>query len=178
MTGLNHVIRRGAVYVWRRRITSRASGKTQRCLQVSLRTTRFSTAKTLANVANLAFATSMLEMEHGRITPAEAQSFLARLVADELARIEEERYFEPPASSPAEWRTRYLIERSRAVAARLVASRGMGAAPFPEDCAELASEGFSKSDLAMVEREIVHVQDRCAKQAFIGETCEQASTVL
>lgn len=159
MTGLNHVIRRGAVYVWRRRIASRAGGDTERYLQVSLRTTRFSTAKTLANVANLAFAASMLEMEHGRITPAEAHSFLARLVADELSRIEEERYFEPPASSPAKWRTRYLIERSRAVAVRLVASRGMGVALFPEDRAELAAEGFSDADLALVEREIAHVQD-------------------
>lgn len=178
MTGLNHVIRRGAVYVWRRRITSRASCKTERYLQVSLRTTRFSTAKTLANIANLAFATCMLDMEHGRITPAEAQSFLARLVADELTRIEEERYFEPPASSPAEWRTRYLIERSRAVATRLVASRGMGAALFPEDRAELAPEGFSDADLAMVEREIAQVRDRCSEQSFVTETCEQASSVL
>ena len=65
MTGLNHVIRMGAVYVWRRRITSRADGDTARYLQVSLRTTRFSTAKTLANV--------------GGVIPPKVRSWISRM---------------------------------------------------------------------------------------------------
>jgi integrase len=177
MTGLNHVIRRGAIYVWRRRISVKVTDKAHAYLQVSLRTSRFSTAKTLANVANFAFATSMIEMEHGRITRAEAQRFLAKLVIDELTRIEENRYFEPQAKSPIEWRTRYLMERNRAIAARLVAARGTGAAIFRDDRAELA-DGLTETDMAQIEREIVSIQQRVADKAFIEETCDLAAGEL
>jgi hypothetical protein len=178
MTGLNHVIRRGAIYVWRRRISVKVTDKAHAYLQVSLRTSRFSTAKTLANVANFAFATSMIEMEHGRITRAEAQRFLAKLVIDELTRIEENRYFEPQAKSPIEWRTRYLMERNRAIAARLVAARGTGAAIFRDDRAELAADGLTETDMAQIEREIVSIQQRVADKAFIEETCDLAAGEL
>lgn len=94
MHHLNHVRRRGAVYVWRRRLPM-ACANTRDFIQVSLRTRDFPTAKNLANLLNSAFNTFMLEVKTQKITRAEAEQFLTALVSDELERIEAERYSEP-----------------------------------------------------------------------------------
>ncbi|WP_407691754.1 DUF6538 domain-containing protein [Pseudooctadecabacter jejudonensis] len=59
MQRLNHVTRRGAVYVWRRRLPV-GSGIRGQFIQISLRTHRFSTAKNLAGIVNRAFCASIL----------------------------------------------------------------------------------------------------------------------
>ena len=135
MTGLNHVFRRGAVYVWRRRVPSRA-GSPGRFVQVSLGTTEFSTAKARKCLADSVFQSFWTSMESGRITPAEARMFIAHSLAEEIRRLEDARYEEAPAQSPGEWRERYLIERCRSVAARLVAGRGRAAAGLVEGACE------------------------------------------
>jgi hypothetical protein len=43
-------------------------------------------------------------MKSQRITQAEAQRFLSDLVAQQLEQIEEERFYEPDAPSPENWR--------------------------------------------------------------------------
>lgn len=95
MTGLNYVTRRGAIYVWRRRLPAWLSKTSY--LQISLRTPKFSTAKILANLVNAGFETCINRMKSQRITQAEAQRFLSDLVVQELEKIEEERYYEPDA---------------------------------------------------------------------------------
>ena len=60
MTGLNYVIRRGAIYVWRRRLPAWVSQTSY--LQISLRTPRISTATIRANLVNAGFATSTGEL--------------------------------------------------------------------------------------------------------------------
>lgn len=67
MHHLNHVHRRGAVYVWRRRMPATCSNSGG-FIQVSLRTRDFSTAKNLANLLNCAFYASILEVKAQKIT--------------------------------------------------------------------------------------------------------------
>ena len=156
MTGLNYVTRRGAIYVWRRRLPAWVSKTSY--LQISLRTPKFSTAKVLANLVNAGFATCINRMKSQQITQAEVQRFLSDLVVQELEKIEEDRYYEPDARSPEEWRQRYLKERGRAVAARLVAARGVAADLFPEDILDLETDGFSAQDINFVRTEIASLR--------------------
>ncbi len=90
MHHLNHVHRRGAVYVWRRRMPATCSD-TRSFVQVSLRTREFSTAKNLATLLNSAFCDSILKVKMQKITRAEAQQFLTAIISDEFERIEAER---------------------------------------------------------------------------------------
>ena len=176
MTGLNYVTRRSAIYVWRRRLPAWVSQTSY--LQVSLRTPSFSTAKILANLVNAGFATSISRMKSQRITQAEAQRFLSDLVVRELEEIEEERYYEPDASSPEDWRQRYLDERGRAVAARLVAARGISAALFPEDISSLEKDGFSTQDIDFVRSEIASLKTEISSQNYKDESRTMADMAL
>lgn len=97
-------------------------------------------------------------MKSQRITQAEAQRFLSDLVVQQLEEIEEERYYEPDAPSPEDWRHRYLDERGRAVAARFVAARGVAAELFPEDILDLEKDGFSAQDTDFVWTEIASLR--------------------
>ncbi|MDO6588640.1 hypothetical protein DS901_15425 [Loktanella sp. D2R18] len=71
MGHLNHVTRRGAVYVWRRRLPREVTGKTGDFVQVSLKTKKLSTAKAVAVLVNLNFATFISRVKSNRITRAE-----------------------------------------------------------------------------------------------------------
>ncbi len=176
MASLNYVTRRGAIYVWRRRLPAWVSQTSY--LQISLRTPKFSTAKILANLVNAGFATCISRMKSQRITQAEAQRFLSDLVVRELEKIEEERYYEPDASSPEDWRQRYLDERGRAVAARLVAARGVAADLFPDDIAELEKDGFSSCDIDHVRAQVAITKSEFASQTYIDESRTMANTAL
>ncbi len=158
MHHLNHVHRRGAVYVWRRRIPANQYDKPS-YIQVSLRTRELSTAKILANLFNCAFCASILEVKTQKITRAEAQQFLTAIVSSELERIEAERYAEPEASTPQEWRVRYLDERARSVALLKLATMGPAAQLFQEDRAELLLDGFDETSIQLVETQISEMVD-------------------
>ena len=82
MEHLNHVTRRGAVYVWRRRLPEGCTGKGGQFVQVSLRTKSLSTAKVVAALVNSAFATSILVVKNKRITRAEARSSRASVATE------------------------------------------------------------------------------------------------
>ncbi|MEP6020409.1 MAG: tyrosine-type recombinase/integrase [Paracoccaceae bacterium] len=176
MTGLNYVTRRGAIYVWRRRLPAWLSKTSY--LQISLRTPKFSTAKILANLVNAGFETCINRMKSQRITKAEAQRFLSDLVVQELEKIEEERYYEPDAPSPEDWRQRHLNERGRAVAARLVAARGGAAGLFPEDVLDLEKDGFSAQGIDFVRTEIASLRTEISSQSYQDESRTMAATAL
>ena len=89
MTVLNYVTRRGAIYVWRRRLPAWVSKTSY--LQINLRTPKFSTAKILASLVNAGFATCINPMKSKPITQAEARRFLSDLVVKQLEKTEEER---------------------------------------------------------------------------------------
>lgn len=176
MTGLNYVTRRGAIYVRRRRLPACVS--TTSYLQISLRTPTFSTAKILANLVNAGFATCICHMKSQRITQAEAQRFLSDLVVQQLEKIEEERYYEPDAPSPEDWRQRYLDERGRAVAARLVAARGVSAALFSEDISGLEKDGFPTQDIDFVRSEIASLKTEISSQSYQDKSRTMADMAL
>ncbi|MEO9515242.1 MAG: site-specific integrase [Paracoccaceae bacterium] len=117
-------------------------------------------------------------MKNKRITRAEAQAFLAEVVSTELERIEEERYFEPQAISPAAWRQRNLAERNRAIAIERVASMGHAAALFDEDRAVLSKQGYSEDDLRQVESSITECVAQTQSPDFHEATTELARRVL
>lgn len=176
MIGLNYVTRRGAIYVWRRRLPAWVSKTSY--LQISLRTPRFSTAKIVANLVNVGFATCISHMKSQRITQAEAQRFLSDLVTQKLEQIEEERYYEQDAPSPGDWRQRYLEERYRAVAARLVAARGIAADLLPEDITDLKSEGFSEPDFDHILKQIAISKAEITSTTYREESRTMADVAL
>lgn len=77
ITGLNYVTRRGAIYVWRRRLPVWVSQTSY--LQISLQTPKFSTAKILANLVNAGFATCISRMKSQRISDATKLSDLSKI---------------------------------------------------------------------------------------------------
>lgn len=176
MHHLNHVHRRGAVYVWRRRMPA-TSSKARSFIQVSLRTREFSTAKILANLLNRSFCGSILRVKTQSITRAEAQQFLTAVVSDELKRIEAERYAEPQATTPQEWRERYLNERARSFALTKIAVMGPAAHLFEEDYAELFHDGFDAAGIALIEGHIRESLQQCGPD-FEDQTIELAETCL
>lgn len=176
MHGLNHVHRRGAIYVWRRRLP-KVLGE-NRFLQVSLRTSNFFSANCLAALVNEKFVTSVREMKAQRISSAEAQRFLAAEVANALKQIEEDRYFEPEATSPDEWRARYFQEKCRAVALRIVAARGRGACLIEEDRNNLAANGFTEQQLENIDLEIEALRSEVGTPEFAQDVLKTASDVF
>ena len=176
MQHLNHVTRRRAVYVWRRRLPA-AADKKDRFIQVSLRTREFSTAKRLAPLLNRAFCASILGVKTGQITRAEAQDFFAQIVSDELRRIEDERFAEPQAIDPQTWGDRYLDERARAIALERLAAMGPAAHLMAEDRIELAGDGYDPSMIERVEGQINDLLPECGR-AFELETAKLAQITL
>ncbi|WP_164933011.1 site-specific integrase [Tropicibacter alexandrii] len=176
MHGLNHVHRRGAIYVWRRRLP-KSLGE-NRYLQVSLRTNNFFSANRLAALVNEKFVAFLPWVKNERISIAEAQRFLSAEVASALRQIEEDRFLEPDATSPDQWRTRYFNERCRSVALRIVASRRSGACLLDEDRQELMNEGFTEGHLLQVCREIEILVRELDTEDFELKTRAVASAVF
>jgi integrase len=176
MQHLNHVHRRGAVYVWRRRVPT-ACTNFSGFIQVSLCTHKFSTAKNLANLLNAAFYAFLMEVKTQKITRAEAQQFLSAVVSDELERIEAERYAEPQAKTPQEWRERYLDERARSFALNKLAVMGPAAHLFDEDRAELLRDGAVEAEILRIQEHISDLLPRCG-ESFERQTAELAEANL
>ncbi|MEO9515996.1 MAG: hypothetical protein ABJH45_17795 [Paracoccaceae bacterium] len=109
---------------------------------------------------------------------AEAQAFLAEVVSMEFERIEEERYFEPQASSPDARRQRNLAERTRAIAIERVAAMGHAAALFDEDRATLLEKGYSENDFKQVESSIAEHFEQSQTPKFQAATAKLAHRIL
>lgn len=171
MHHLNHVKRRGAVYIWRRRIPLYTT-KTCSFVQVSLQTRKFSTAKLRAALLNFAFVNLIESVKTQQITRAEAQKYLSAVVSKELERIEQDRYSEADARTPDEWQNRYLEERARM---RKVAIMGPNACLFHDDLAALTNDGFDSVDIKRVERNICEIAT-IHNNKFMSETLETAKT--
>ncbi len=153
MHHLNHVHRRGTVYVWRRRFPHLVC-ESHAFIQVSLKTREFSTAKIISRILNCVFLNFLIKVKQQKITRVEAQRFLTAIVSIELERIEAERYTEPHAKTPGDWRNRYLEERARAIALRKIASMGTAAQLFEEDRTALTQEFTHDDAFERVERHI------------------------
>ncbi|WP_296427730.1 tyrosine-type recombinase/integrase [Yoonia sp.] len=115
----------------------------------------------------------IMKVKQQKITRVEAQRFLTAIVSIELERIEAERYAEPHAKTPGDWRNRYLDERARAIALRKVASMGPAAQLFEEDRSALTQEFTHDDAFERVER---HIQFLTGSfdAAFTDETLDLA----
>lgn len=176
MQHLNHVFRRGAVYIWRRRVPANVNKKCP-FIQVSLQTRTFSTAKSLSALLNFTFVDFIMGVKTQNITRAEAQLFLSAIVSKELERIETERYAEVDARTPSEWRIRYLDERARTEALRKVATMGANAQLFHEDRTELLALGFDDFEIGRVEKHI-EMLTSTYEEGFSSETLNIAKIEL
>ena len=176
MHGINHVYRRNAVYVWRRRLPKGLNP--QKSIQVSLQCREVSTIRRLAPIVNFHFSACIIGMRNGRITRAEAQEFLATIVSKELEKIEEERYYEREATNSWEWEERYLDERCQAKAARIVAQRGLAASLLDSDIEDLLADGASPKEIDMVEHHIKCAKNRIKDESFKEDSAALAADIL
>ncbi len=149
-----HVHRRGAVYVWRRRIPASDTRSSVRFVQVSLRTRRLSTCRLVAPLLTWKSDAYLREMMNGRLSHTEAQRYLAAIVAAEIVRLEALRYEEPLNQGPEEWLERVADERIKRAAFELVAARGTAAILLPEDAERLSLEGLRPEDLGRISTEL------------------------
>jgi hypothetical protein len=98
-----YVQRRGAVYVWRRRVPHADRKNSNKFLQVSLRTRELSTCLGLASLLTWRSEAYLAQVMNGHLSHTEAQRFLAAIVTAEISRIHAERYAEPLDQSPTDW---------------------------------------------------------------------------
>ena len=133
---MTHVTRRGASYIWRRRIPKRAleaegnglsTKKSSVIVQVSLETRDLSKAARRAPLVSAAFDDMIECMTHTTLTRAHLHQYLEAVVQAEVARIEDARLHEVPPASSREGRARGMRDRAEAYALRLLSSRGPGA---------------------------------------------------
>ena len=137
-----HVHRRGAVYVWRRRIPASDTRSSARFVQVSLRTRKLSTCRLVAPLFAWKTDVYLREMMNGRLSHTEAQRYLAAIVAGKIVRPDTLRYEEPVNQGPTEWLERAADERIKRAAFELVAARGAATILPPEDAERLPQEGL------------------------------------
>ncbi|WP_316014365.1 hypothetical protein [Roseobacter sp. HKCCA0434] len=110
-------------------------------MQVSLRLKRFSTSRSLATLLAFGSEPYLRQVTNGRLSHTEAQRFLSAIVAEEIARLEAERYEKPLDRSASEWLDRVSTERARRAAAEIASARGTAAALLADDEARLRAEG-------------------------------------
>ena len=179
MGAMTHVTRRGAGYIWRRRIPKRALEGRGGCLstenegailQVSLQTRDLSTAARRAPVVSTAFDDMIDSMTDKSLTRAQARPYLEAVVQSEIERLEAARWCETPPASTKEWRKRWMRERAEAYAFRLLASRGPEAELLSEDMDKLRPEGFYPPDMATAAETLYELSDvnRHAKVTHLG----------
>ncbi|WP_375261356.1 DUF6538 domain-containing protein [Palleronia sp.] len=160
MGQITHVSRRGAVYVWRRRCPATSAHQSTGTLQVSLRTRELSTARRVGALVSNAAEWMYEGMKTQTITKDDVRAYLEAVVAEELQRIEGERWDESPAVSPAEWRRRWMTDRAEACALRLLAQRGQAADLMPEDMDLLRERGFRPDEMSLVLEQLFALKER------------------
>lgn len=150
MPKLNHVLRRGAVYIWRRRLPAGFPDSRRQFVQISLRTKEFSTANFLAPLVNVAFNDILRGMLTQSITHEDVKAYLDQVVQIHLARVDGVRATESYPESSQDWRARWMQDRANAYALRLLASRGPNADLLGEDMDTLRAQGFYPPDMGLV----------------------------
>ena len=150
MARLNHTMRRGAVYVWRRRLPAGHPSYKGKYVQISLRTKELSTAEVLGPLVNTAFNDIIKPMLTEAITLEDVKTYLDSVVQTHLAQIDAARWAEAPPDSSRKWRERWMQDRAHAYALRLLSSRGPHAELMPEDMDHLRAQGFQPGDMALV----------------------------
>lgn len=139
---MNHVSRRGAVYVWRRRVPTALSPGKPAYIQISLKTRELSTGKLLGAIVTAESDQIFQCMAHEKLTPSDLRDYLARVVEIETARIKEQRAVEPVPETGQDWVDSVHRDRAQVQALRMLAAR-RGAPDFLlQDYANLEAQGL------------------------------------
>lgn len=144
----NHTFRRGATYVWRRRLPTRLGAG---IIQISLRTNDPLIARRLSVIVNAEAVRIFDVMQAQGLTKDEARHFLAKVIERELRRMETLRVIALNDPSPETVILAAKQDRAIGRAFQILAEKGAGAAHFGEAEAEaLLSEGFDQEDLHLI----------------------------
>ena len=135
---INHVTRRQATYVWRRRVPAAAGTGS---LQVSLCTTDPRAARRIATIVTMRSDAVFEDMMERRLTRAEAKALLDGVVQDELERAATYRAARVGRPTDDE-ATERREDVAHGLALRLLADGGMGAQLTDVARQQLAAEGY------------------------------------
>lgn len=171
---INHVTRRQATYVWRRRVPTAAGAGS---LQVSLCTTDPHAARRIATIVTLRSDAVFEDMMERRLTRAEAKALLDGVVRDELERASAYRAVRVRQSSNDEASER-REDIAHGLALRILAEGGLGAQLTDTARQQLTVEGYDASLIDHVGRCLETQREVEAMPAVARKLARQLTEIL
>jgi hypothetical protein len=155
---IQHVVRRGGVYWWRRRVCKKVGETVRTTIAISMRTPNLSLARTIA--AHLTYESErMMGRENGEMLSAEqTKAMLTSVARAHLAKLDRVATLEI-----ADGITAGEGKRSDLVMAwvkRLQAARGLSAGVEPGDHSAMTQSGLSADEILEVDQTITLLRDR------------------
>jgi integrase len=156
MGAIQHVMRRGAMYWWRRRLIEKAGESTRAPIAISLQTREPAVARTIAVHLTLESDHILREGRRGMLSAQQVKSLLTAAVSHHLHKLNRVAALElADGVSAADGRRSDLIV---GWALRLKAARGPGAAVDAGDHAAMLQSGLSADDITEVGQTIPLLQ--------------------
>lgn len=143
------VFRRGASYVWRRRLPRSLGGA---LLQVSLRTNEPLIARRIAAKVTVASNNLFERMTTTNLTRENARKLLEQVIREEIDRIQRRKIVESDETGENAWEVNQSHDRMAAKAYRLLAERGRSAALTAAEHEAMTSGSGAETDLARLDR--------------------------
>lgn len=138
------VYRRGASYIWRRRLPRLLGGA---LIQVSLRTNDPLIARRIAAIVTVASNNLFERMTNTGLSRENARKLLDQVIREEIDRIQARKTVELDASADDAWKDNKSHDRMAARAYRLLAERGRSASLGPEEIDAIRADGAGEDDL-------------------------------
>lgn len=139
------VYRRGASYIWRRRLPRLLGGA---LIQVSLRTNDPLIARRIAAIVTVASNNLFERMTNTGLSRENARKLLDQVIRDEINRVQIRKTAEMDDSAEGAWIDNQSHDRMAAKAYRLLAERGRAASLRPEEIDTMRADGADDDDLA------------------------------
>lgn len=140
-----HVFRRGATYVWRRRLPVAAGGQ---LMQVSLRTNDPLIARRVATIVSAESYGIFDAMTRNRLSREEARTLLEAAITRALGQIEVIRMNIPDSPAVNAWRDNLSEDWAMGKAYEIVSHRGAAAAPLQDsDRHDMRAEGRTEGEI-------------------------------
>src|SRR5664279_3068823 len=154
---VQHVVRRGAIYWWRRRVCKKVGETERTTIAISMRTPNLGLARTIA--AHLTHESERMMRENGEMLSAEqTKAMLTSVARAHLAKLDR-----VAALEIADGITAGEGKRSDLVMAwvkRLQAARGPAARVEPGDHSAMTQSGLSADEILEVDQTIALLRDR------------------
>jgi hypothetical protein len=161
---VQHVVRRGGVYWWRRRVCKKVGETERTTIAISMRTTNLGLARTIA--AHLTHESErMMRRENGEMLSAEqTKAMLMSVARAHLAKLDRVAALEiADGVDAAEGRSSDLI---MAWVKRLQGARGTFAKVEVGDRAAMRASGLSLDEIEEVDRTIAFLRDRGCRRRW------------